>query len=160
MGRRRLIAKPHAVFHGASSCEIVPELPPWGMTAALPPGKWCKHGSARDPLSFTPCEGRAAHTGWRLSPMFETNIFLNPYEQPENKLTYCFLSLLEHLEVNISLQIVQHTGAGIEVKSADELKIKLLYGGGDGNPDGSIAIRCSRTLLCCSKTRPGVGNST
>jgi hypothetical protein len=70
--------------------------------------------------------------------MSETNIFLNPYEQPENKLTYCFLSLLEHLDPKISLQIMQH--AGVRETSADEIKINLLYGGGEGNPDGRIAI--------------------
>jgi hypothetical protein len=29
-----------------------------------------------------------------------TNVFLNSYQQPENKLTYSFLCLLEHLNVS------------------------------------------------------------
>jgi hypothetical protein len=67
-----------------------------------------------------------------------TNIFLNPYEQAENKLTYGFLSLLEHVDIATSLEIVQRLG--VPQKTADELAIRLLYGGGEGNPDGGIAI--------------------
>jgi hypothetical protein len=70
--------------------------------------------------------------------MSTTNIFLNSYEQPENKLTYCFLALLEHVGVDIALRLLEL--AGFRHGSADGLTVSLVYGGAEGNLDGSIVV--------------------
>jgi len=70
-----------------------------------------------------------------------TNLFRNCYEQPENKLTYSFLSLLEHLDINVSVKLL--AASGIPEEPYGQLQIELLYGGGEANPDGSIVLRGS-----------------
>jgi len=70
--------------------------------------------------------------------MKTTNIFMNAYEQPENKLTYSFLSLFEHLSIE-TYQIIL-SKIGISLNSIDFISIDLVYGGGKANPDGSIRI--------------------
>ncbi len=72
--------------------------------------------------------------------MLVTNVFRNTYQQPENKLTYCFLSLFEHIEIERALSLLKD--AGLDVSGAESLEVSLLYGGETGNPDGSITIRC------------------
>jgi len=67
-----------------------------------------------------------------------TNIFLNPYQQPENKLTYSFLALLEHIEKESALELLAH--CGVPTTRVDQLEVALLYGGGEGNPDGSVSL--------------------
>jgi hypothetical protein len=68
-----------------------------------------------------------------------TNIFRNAYQQPENKLTYNFLTLLEHLALDSALGLLALAGLPRSVV-ADDLRVSLLYGGFKGNPDGSIAL--------------------
>lgn len=67
-----------------------------------------------------------------------TNIFLNSYQQAENKLTYCFLTLLEHVSIDIALRLLE--SAGLQYEPAYGLTVSLLHGGAAGNPDGSIVI--------------------
>lgn len=67
-----------------------------------------------------------------------TNLFLNPYEQSENKLTYSFLSLLEHLSLETACTFLSKLG--IVASRARSLAVSLLYGGGEGNPDGSVHL--------------------
>ena len=43
-----------------------------------------------------------------------TNVFRNTYEQPENKLTYCFLSLFEHIEIELALSLLKDAGTRCE----------------------------------------------
>lgn len=83
----------------------------------------------------------------------KTNIFRSAYEQPENKLTYCFLALIEHTAIDTVVMLLQR--AGRPDLKADSLTVELLYGGGLGNPDGSITLRDagkSTTLLFENKT--------
>jgi hypothetical protein len=68
-----------------------------------------------------------------------TNLFSNSYEQPENKLTYSFLSLLEHLDINVSVKLL--AASGIPEGPYGKLQVELLYGGGEANPDGSIMLK-------------------
>jgi hypothetical protein len=67
-----------------------------------------------------------------------TNIFMNAYQQPENKLTYCFLTLIEHLSNGVALQLL--SGAGLHHEPVEDIAVSLLYGGGEGNPDGSVTL--------------------
>jgi hypothetical protein len=66
-----------------------------------------------------------------------TNIFMTAYEQPENKLTYAFLSLLEHLDDSNLKKILYHLGIDHEVY---DHTVRLVYGGGETNPDGSLHL--------------------
>ena len=74
-----------------------------------------------------------------------TNIFRSAYEQPENKLTYCFFSLLEHLDFTLATALISESG--ISVESFERLRVELLYGGGEGNPDGSVTLEGPQTNL-------------
>ncbi len=74
-----------------------------------------------------------------------TNIFRSAYEQPENKLTYCFLSLLEHLDFALAVQII--AGSGISAEAFEQLQVDLLYGGKEANPDGSLKLEGQQTTL-------------
>lgn len=67
----------------------------------------------------------------------KTNIFLNSYSQPENKLTYNFLSIVELLNDS------KFCGFLTDLQLADQpvVKINLVYGGGKSNPDGSIKLK-------------------
>lgn len=67
-----------------------------------------------------------------------TNTFMNPYQQPENRLTYSFLCLVEHLSVESAAKILRL--AGFSATSVESHELELLYGGGEGNPDGSITL--------------------
>jgi hypothetical protein len=67
-----------------------------------------------------------------------TNIFTNPYVQPENKLTYCFLTLIEHSTVDTAMALLGR--AGLPLTRVESLEVSLLYGGRVGNPDGSITL--------------------
>jgi hypothetical protein len=68
----------------------------------------------------------------------KTNIFRNCYEQPENKLTYGFLSLLEHLDIRVSERLL--FASGVPAGPYERLHVELLYGGGETNPDGCIVL--------------------
>ena len=67
-----------------------------------------------------------------------TNIFRNAYEQPENKLTYCFLSVLGHLDFKIAAQLLAESN--LPIGGCERLRVELLYGGQEANPDGSIVF--------------------
>jgi len=67
-----------------------------------------------------------------------TNIFSCAYEQPENKLTYCFFSLLEHLDFRTAKLILAESS--VPTTEYESLKVNLLYGGQESNPDGSIVL--------------------
>ena len=75
----------------------------------------------------------------------KTNIFRSAYEQPENKLTYCFLSLLEHLDFRLAAQLI--AGSGISAELYERLQVELLYGGREANPDGSLTLEGPRAHL-------------
>jgi hypothetical protein len=66
-----------------------------------------------------------------------TNVFLNSYQQPENKLTYSFLCLLEHLNVSATALLEK---IGVLSSPVAPIQVNLLYGGGLTNPDGSILV--------------------
>ena len=66
-----------------------------------------------------------------------TNIFLNSYQQPENKLTYNFLSVLEYLNDKKIVNFL--TGLHADKEKPIE-NIQTLYGGGKTNPDGSFDV--------------------
>src|SRR5260370_40280408 len=68
-----------------------------------------------------------------------TNAFLNAYQQWENKLTYNFLALLEHLDVCSALKLLAVAGLHSPF-DADTIRVSLLYGGLEGNPGGSITL--------------------
>lgn len=66
-----------------------------------------------------------------------TNIFLNSYQQPENKLTYNFFAILEILNSKILIDFLTN-----KQSSENPIKgIKTVYGGGETNPDGSFNIK-------------------
>lgn len=65
------------------------------------------------------------------------NLFLNPYQQPENKLTYNFLSLVDLLNSREFLEWLTD-----ELLDNEPLEnIEPVLGGGKSNPDGCITIR-------------------
>ncbi len=68
-----------------------------------------------------------------------TNIFSCAYKQPENKLTYCFLSLLEHLDFRTTVLLLAESS--VPISEYERLQVKLLYGGQEANPDGSIVLK-------------------
>lgn len=83
-----------------------------------------------------------------------TNIFRNSYEQPENKVTYAFFSLLEHLSIDAATQVLY--ASGVPRDDYRRLATEPLYGGGEANPDGSIALESSSrtlTIFFENKTR-------
>ena len=65
-----------------------------------------------------------------------TNIFLGRYKQDENQLTYCLLSLLEHLEPSRSAALLSCGNSRFDAPL--RVAVKTLYGGSTGNPDGSV----------------------
>ena len=68
--------------------------------------------------------------------MMRTNIFLNSYQQPENKLTYNFFSIIELLNDNTLFDFLTNK------KTANKplVNLETVYGGGETNPDGSFVI--------------------
>ena len=66
----------------------------------------------------------------------KTNIFLNPYQQPENKLTYSFLSLLELTNNKFFCEFLSKR----QLKDNPLSNIKTVFGGGTTNPDGSFDL--------------------
>lgn len=67
----------------------------------------------------------------------KTNIFLNAYQQAENKLTYNFLAILELLNNKGLCEFL--TGLSLTDNPIGE--IRTVYGGGESNPDGSFDIK-------------------
>jgi hypothetical protein len=64
------------------------------------------------------------------------NIFMNTYQQPENKLTYSFLVLIEYLNDQKFIEWL----VGVKVSNAPIINVSTLSGGGAGNPDGCFEI--------------------
>jgi hypothetical protein len=65
------------------------------------------------------------------------NVFLNPYQQPENKLTYNFLCLLSHYKPKEFIDYL------LDEKLAENAEIQnfeAVFGGGEANPDGMFEI--------------------
>jgi len=79
--------------------------------------------------------------------MSVTNIFTGRYEQRENQLTYCFLSLLEHLDPAKSVALLGWSGRNFDCPRT--LLVDTIYGGSEGNPDGSISLdyKSSRIVI-------------
>lgn len=67
----------------------------------------------------------------------KTNIFLNSYQQPENKLTYNFFSIIELLNDSELFDFLTNK------KTANNplANLKTIHGGGETNPDGSFDIK-------------------
>lgn len=71
--------------------------------------------------------------------MSTTNIFLNSYRQPENKLTYNFLCLLEHMPYGKEFCTFL-TKNRISLSDAPVCGIDTVYSGGETNPDGAVEL--------------------
>lgn len=67
----------------------------------------------------------------------KTNIFLNSYQQPENKLTYNFFSIIEILNDKDLFDFLTN----IQTAQNPLISLKTVYGGGETNPDGSFEIK-------------------
>jgi hypothetical protein len=65
------------------------------------------------------------------------NLFMNPYQQPENKLTYSFLTLVDILNDREFIEWL----AGLYLKEKPVISVDGVQGGGDSNPDGVISIK-------------------
>jgi hypothetical protein len=72
----------------------------------------------------------------------QTNVFLNPYEQPENRLTYSFLCVVEHLSSRSVTELLERIG--IAVPFVESHTVELLYGGHEANPDGSVEVNAKQ----------------
>jgi hypothetical protein len=68
-----------------------------------------------------------------------TNVFLNSYKQPENKLTYNFLCLLEHMPSRSEFCEFL-TDNRIKLASDPIETIETIYSGRSSNPDGSLVL--------------------
>lgn len=64
------------------------------------------------------------------------NLFLNSYQQAENKLTYNFLAILEILNDREVCEFLTNEN----LKEKPISNIKTVYGGGESNPDGSFDL--------------------
>ncbi|MGE0087325.1 MAG: hypothetical protein AB7S75_23205 [Desulfococcaceae bacterium] len=67
----------------------------------------------------------------------KTNLFLNPYQQPENKLTYSFLALVDFIN---NREFMEWLCDGYFSDNPVQ-QINGVLGGGNSNPDGKIIIR-------------------
>ncbi|MGU9937966.1 hypothetical protein ACNFNZ_05220 [Empedobacter brevis] len=66
----------------------------------------------------------------------KTNIFLNSYQQPENKLTYNFFSIIEILNCKNLFDFLTNNNT-IQNSLTN---LRFVYGGGETNPDGSFEL--------------------
>ena len=71
------------------------------------------------------------------------NVFANCYQQPENKLTYCFFCLLEHLNPSVRQELLRSFGFD-DLPPA--LEFGLLQGGKGSKPDGRITLQRAGSL--------------
>lgn len=71
--------------------------------------------------------------------MGTTNIFMNPYKQPENRLTYNFLCLLEHMDgfKQFMEYLLEDT---LALDAAPPSEIETVFSGHRSNPDGKICV--------------------
>jgi hypothetical protein len=61
---------------------------------------------------------------------------MNSYQQPENKLTYSFLALIEYLNDQKFIEWL----VGVKVSKMPIIDVSTVFGGGAGNPDGCFEI--------------------
>ncbi len=74
--------------------------------------------------------------------MATTNIFMNSYKQPENKLTYNFLCLLEHMDN--SKEFFEYLLDNITVfTNSSVIGIETVFGGHISNPDGMVLLKAT-----------------
>ena len=71
--------------------------------------------------------------------MSVTNIFHNSYGQPENKLTYNFLCLLEHMPFGKEFCTFLTKGK-VDLSDAPVCGIDTVYSGRETNPDGAVEL--------------------
>ncbi len=72
--------------------------------------------------------------------MATTNIFMNSYKQPENKLTYNFLCLLEHMDS--SKEFFEYLLDNMTVLvNSPVIGIETVFGGNVSNPDGMLLLK-------------------
>jgi hypothetical protein len=71
------------------------------------------------------------------------NLFLNPYQQPENKLTYNFLSLIDLLNSREFLEWL----TGEHLSDEPLVNIETVFGGGKSNPDGCVTVKTRENKL-------------
>ena len=72
--------------------------------------------------------------------MATTNIFMNSYQQPENKLTYNFLCLLEHMDCikEFGEYLLDNK---ILLSDSSVEGIETVFSGGTSNPDGKVCFK-------------------
>jgi hypothetical protein len=84
----------------------------------------------------------------KVKYMTTTNIFMNPYEQPENKLTYNFLCLIEHME-NQKVFCEFLIDNKFELSELPVIKVKSQPSDqASSRPDGKISLRTSDDREC------------
>ncbi|MGH6982973.1 MAG: hypothetical protein ACREEI_01940 [Stellaceae bacterium] len=74
---------------------------------------------------------------------YNTNIFRAAYQQEENRLTYCFLSLLDKLNPHTVLKLLARaeiTTLLPMLEHPHSVEVRLLSGTGERKPDGNIII--------------------
>jgi hypothetical protein len=80
-------------------------------------------------------------------PTSQLNIFLNSYQQPENKLTYNLLCLIEHIDTQkefVEFLCVDR----LALNASPVQSLKTVYGGGSSNPDGALVLRMQSGATC------------
>ena len=87
------------------------------------------------------------YIGVEVKYMATTNIFMNPYEQPENKLTYNFLCLVEQME-NQQDFCEFLIDKKFELSELAVIEIQTVFSGYDSNPDGMISLRTNDDKEC------------
>lgn len=79
----------------------------------------------------------------------KTNIFLGQYQQAENKLSYNFVSLIEHLGKECQVVLFRKLFPNLSVSVENfELECDLVYGGQTSNPDGAFHFRTETSAYC------------
>ena len=79
----------------------------------------------------------------------KTNIFLGQYQQAENKLTYNFVSLVEHLERESQVFLFRKLFPNLSLSAEKfELECDLVYGGQTSNPDGAFHFSTETSAYC------------
>ncbi len=77
----------------------------------------------------------------------QLNVFLNNYEQPENKLTYNFLCLIEHVRAQKEfLEFLCEERLILDTSPLESLH--TLYSGRPSNPDGALTLRTQEGRKC------------
>jgi hypothetical protein len=77
----------------------------------------------------------------------QLNVFLNSYQQPENKLTYNFLCLIEHIRAKKELLEFLCEGR-LTLDTSPIESLRTLYSGGSSNPDGALTLRTQNGRKC------------